>query len=82
MIGNNPGRYPNSDRPLTPHALECLRSIVANPQPRQNFNPGVVGKLEAEGLIAIYRALSPFCKQGRRGISIQWVRATDAGRAK
>lgn len=69
------------NRPLSEHAINCLRSIGANPQPRQNFNPGVIGKLSAEELIEPYMALSPFREGGRRGIRIQWVRASVTGTA-
>ena len=79
MIGNNPTCLPNPNRPLTEHAIDCLRSIAANQQPRQNFNAGVVGKLEAEGLTELFMALSPFREGGRRGIRIQWVRITESG---
>lgn len=66
-------------RPLSEHAIECLRLILANPQPRQNFNAGVMKKLEDEGLIELYMALSPFREGGKRGVRIQWVRVTDVG---
>lgn len=77
MMSKNPGRYPNADIALSVHALSQLRSIVT-PQPRQDFNSGVVGKLEAEALIETYFAPSPY--PSRRGAQVQWVRITQAGR--
>ncbi len=66
--------------PMTEHAwgvLHLLESI--GPIPAQEINPGVINRLEREGLAERYLAPTPY--RTRKG-NINWMRITEAGRAK
>jgi hypothetical protein len=72
-------------RPLTDHAIERLRSLVAGPAPVLNFNPGVVNRLlRGDGAdpyvpyVEIVRLPSPYASH--RGADTNFLRITDAGR--
>lgn len=66
--------------PLTPYALEELRSIVRKPCPYQSVNAGVINRLMREDLVEVYQDTSPYATH--KGQPIRFLRATDAGRER
>jgi len=65
--------------PLSAHALSELRNIARRPCPCQGINPGVVNRLEREGLVELVDLRSPF--PTHKGRPIPHLQITDAGRA-
>lgn len=66
------------ERPLSAHALDCLRYICKHgPIPRQEINPGVAGALEKRGLVETFMGKTPY--RTRTG-DVQFLRATESGR--
>lgn len=63
-------------RPLSTFALGVLESLRRHPQPRQEVNPGVSRRLEAESLAETFMAPSPY--NTVRG-QIAFLRITEAG---
>jgi DNA-binding PadR family transcriptional regulator len=62
---------------MSAHATARLRDLLAGPQPSQEFNPGVVNRLQRSGYVEIVHLPSPY--RTRRG-NIAYLRITDAGR--
>lgn len=65
--------------PLTEHSKRALRTLRHGPQPRQDFNAGVVNRLEREALVEHVDLPSPY--PTHKGRKIPFLRITDAGRA-
>jgi hypothetical protein len=65
--------------PLSAFALGVLQEIKRKPLPRQEVNPGVVARLNAENLVEVYADASPFYKKSRRATTVQFLRITSAG---
>lgn len=72
-------------RPLLPGALSdtaqaAVDSLRAGPRPRQEFNPGVVGRLLRDSLVELVMLPAPYKYKGRRG-NVQHVRLVTKGTA-
>lgn len=70
---------PVASRPTLSASCEtALRSLVRQPTPRQEFNPGVAGRLLRDGQVASVQLPSPYATH--KGRSIEFFQITQAGR--
>jgi hypothetical protein len=66
--------------PLSAHAWAELAEIARQPVPCSSVNPGVMNRLEREGLIERFMHASPF--RVHRGRKIEHLMITAAGRTR
>lgn len=66
--------------PLSAHAKEILRGLAIAERPCSLINPGVVNRLQREGLAEVVQMRSPFPTHAQNRM-IEHLRITDAGRA-
>ncbi len=68
--------------PLSEHAWSALGGLVRGPRPAQEVNPGVINRLEREGMAERMLALSPYPSHKKINHRISWLRITLAGLSK
>lgn len=60
-------------------SMSALSALASRPKPRQEFNPGVCGRLLREALVESVQMPSPYATH--KGRNIEFFQITDAGRA-